>query len=140
MKNQKVYFSTFRLFFFPLDFLAVRLFFLPLDSQRLKFCTFSCACSAGKASGKNSNSQNVKNQKSILFDFSTLRLFCFPPPFDFSVFLLPSRLSTGKFCTFSCACSSGKASGKKSNSQKVKSQKVYFSTFRLFEIHNFKIF
>ena len=58
VESQKVYFLTFRLFFFP------------LDSQRFKFCTFSWACSAGKASGKNSNSQKVKSQKVY---FSTFR-------------------------------------------------------------------
>ena len=72
VKSQKVYFSTFRLFFFPLTFSTFRLFFFPLDSQRFKFCTFSCACSAGEASGKNSNSQCEKS-KSILFDISTFR-------------------------------------------------------------------
>ena len=56
VKSQKVYFLTFRLFFFPLTFSTFRLFFFPLDSQRFKFCTFSCTCSAGKASGRNSNS------------------------------------------------------------------------------------
>ena len=72
VKSQKVHFLTFRLFFFPLTFSTFRLFFFPLDSQRFKFCTFSWACSAGKASGKNSNSQKVKSQKVY---FSTFRLF-----------------------------------------------------------------
>ena len=84
VKSQKVYFLTFRLFFFPLTFSTFRLFFFPLDSQRFKFCTFSWVCSAGKASGKNSNSQKVKSQKVY---FSTFRLSKFTKTsFHFSIF------------------------------------------------------
>jgi hypothetical protein len=67
VKSQKVSFSPFRLF----GFSTFWLFFFPLGSQRFKLCTFSCACSAGKASGKNSNSQKVKSQ---FFDFSKFNI------------------------------------------------------------------
>ena len=134
-KSKSMFFdcSTFRFFFFPLafrlfDISVFRFFFFPLDSQRFKFCTFSCACSAGKASAKNSNNQKVKNQKVW---FSTFRFFFFP---------LDSQRF--KFCTFSWACSVGTASAKNSNNQKVKNQKVCFSTFRNSQRHlsTFRLF
>ena len=130
VKSQKVYFSTFLLPSHLFDLSGFRLFFFPLDSQRFKFCTFRCAFSVGKASGKNSKSQQVKAKKYTfrLFDFSSslspFRLF------GFSAILLPSRSQRFNFCTFSCACSAGKASGKNSKSQQVKAKKY---TFRLFD-------
>ena len=107
VKSQKVHFLTFRLFFFPLTFSTFRLFFFPLDSQRFKFCTFSWACSAGKASGKNSNSQKVKSQKVYFSTFwnsqrhlFTFRLFAFGL-FDFSKFKTKSfHFSIFRFSTF----------------------------------------
>ena len=123
-------FSTFLLPSHLFDLSAFRLFFFPLDSQRFKFCTFRCAFSVGKAPGKNSKRQQVKAKKYTfrLFDFSSslspFRLF------GFLAILLPSRSQRFNFCTFSCACSAGKASGKNSKSQQVKAKKY---TFRLFD-------
>ena len=88
-------FSTFLL---PYQLLTFRLFFFLLNSQRFKFCTLSCACSAGKASGKRSllvKKLQVKKYtvrlSGTLFDF---RLFLL---FDFSKFIKkPFHCST--FC------------------------------------------
>ena len=79
------------------------------------------------AKNQSVNMWKIKKYTFRLFDFSAVRFL-----------FLPLDTQRFKSCTFSCACSAGKASGKKSNSQKVKSQKIYFSTFRPFEIHNFK--
>ena len=148
IKKWKIEKYVFRLFGFspslsPFDFSVFRFFFFPLDSQRFQFCTFSCACSAGTASAKNSNNQKVKNRKVC---FSTFRFFSFPLAFrlfDFSVFrffFFPLDSQRFKFCTFSCACSAGTASAKNSNNQKVKNKKVFFSAFRLFEINNYPVY
>ena len=123
------YFSTFRLFFFPLTFSTCRVFGFSSSLSTLNGSSFVLFAAHVQLERHPAKIQTVKKwkPKSILFDFSSAL-----SPFrlvGFSAFLLPSRSQRFNFCTFSCACSAGKASGKNSKS-KSESQKVYFSTFR----------
>ena len=123
-------FSTFPLFFFPFTFrfFGFSVFLLPFTL--FEFRTQGWAFTPEKASGKNSKSQKVT---SILFDFSTFRLFhCSSSlsPFDFLAF---------RFFFFPLRCLNFVHKAEHlhlkrhpAKIQKVKTWKVYFSTFRRF--------
>ena len=99
MKSQKVYFSTFLLFFLPLTF---RLF--GFSSSRSTLNGLSVVLLAAHVHLKRHPAQKSKRQKvkrRILFVFLTFSL----------------RSQRFDFCTFNRACSAENASGKKTKSQ-----------------------